>query len=185
MNIPIEILGKYHQNAGFSMAMLVSERVSDMFFTKPWKGLNRCNSLVLCPRLGLMVVGCVLGMTRRPFVVSRRRIRFFVLGGVRCLSSCVLGRWYLVCQSRPFLWRLVLGLLLPFRGLLGVLAFRLGFVRIWRCSLLRFGLFTRCVYPLFGERFVGLMARNPASYVSSLTLVTWDECARGCNSQGW
>ena len=49
-------------------------------------------TLVLCPRLGLMVVGCVLGMTRRPFFVSRRRIRFFVRGVVRCLSSCVLGR---------------------------------------------------------------------------------------------
>ena len=134
---------------------------------------------VLCPLFGSTVVECVLGMTRRPFVVSRRRIRFFVLGDVRCHLFCVLGRWYLVCQSRPFLWRPVWGLLLPFLGLLGVLAFRWGYVRIWLCSFLRFGLFTGCVYPPCGELFVGLMARNPASYVSCLTLVTWDECARG------
>ena len=126
---------------------------------------------VLCPHFGSMVVGCVLGTTRRPFVVSHRRIRFFVLGVVRCHSFYALGRWYLVCQSRPFL--------LPFLGLLGVLARRWGYVRIWLCSFLRFGLFTRCVYPPCSELFVGLMARNPASYVSCLTLVTRRMCEWG------
>ena len=67
-------------------------------------------------------------------------------------------------------------LLSPFLVFRGGLGFPLGSVRILRSSFPLFVRCSRCVYPPCGERFGGLMARNPASYVSCLTLVTRRMC---------
>ena len=83
---------------------------------------------------------------------------------------CVHTLWPCLSVLRLLCWG-------PFPVCLGVLVFHLASGVICLSSSRRFGLFLLCVFPLCGRRFSGLMARNSASYVSSLTL-TWDECAR-------
>ena len=120
-------------------------------------------TLVLCPRLGLMVVGCVLGMTRRPFVASRRYTLFCTSWDVDTWCAS-LGRFFggqfggFVC---PFG-----GYSASWRSAGGSSGFSVAVCCDSVSSLVAFA------PRIYGECFVGLMARNPASYVSSLTLVT-------------
>ena len=134
------------------------------------------STVALCPRFGSMVVGCVLGMMKTPFVACRLLLRFLRHGVVPCLSFCGEVGLCLGCRSillcRLSRW----GLLFPFLVFRGGPGFPLGCVRIWRFSFPLSVRCSRCVYPPCGERFGGLMARNPASYVSCLTLVTRRMC---------
>ena len=128
--------------------------------------------MALCPRFGSMVVGCVLGRMKTPFVAFHLLTRFLRHGVEPC------GRIVPGCQSillcRLSRWRL----LSPFLAFRGGLGFPLGCVRISRFSFPLSVRCSRCVYPPCGEQFGGLMACNPASYVSCLTLVTRRMCER-------
>ena len=176
--------------------------VADFWLLRLVTGLCRADSGIFCPswdlrdwslpklrcssflqfslssshQLGSMVVGCVLGMMRMPFVAFRRLIRFIRHGVVLCLLFCGEVSLYLVCRSLLLCRRRHWGLLFPSLVLCGVLGFPWVFAKTLRSSFPLFVLCSRCVCPPCGKPFGGLMARNPASYVSCLTLVTRRMC---------
>ncbi len=100
-------------------------------------------SLSSSHQLGSMVVGCVLGMMRMPFVAFRRLIRFIRHGVVLCLLFCCEVSLYLVCRSLLLCRQRHWGLLFPSLVLRGVLRVPLGVRQDFavqlsslRCSLL-------------------------------------------------
>ena len=134
-------------------------------------------TVAVCLPLRLTASGCVWVSMRMPQVVSLRRTRFFVRSVGRFRFYFALAIW---CPALRFLLaarRLPLGLGLSFPGSRGALGCLWWSGVTCPFSSLLCARCLRCVSPPCGRRFSGLMARNPASYVSCLTL-TWDEWAR-------
>ena len=134
-------------------------------------------TVAVCRLLRLTASGCVWVSMRMLSVVSRRRMRFFVRGVGLFPLSFALVVWprgmLLIPAARQLIWGLA-SLCLGSRGGLGCLWLS-GVICLFSflLSLVALVAPSPCLVGVFG----GLMARNPASYVSSLTW-TWDECAR-------
>ena len=110
-------------------------------------------TVAVCHLSRLTVSGCVWVSMRMPYVVFRRRTRFFVPGVGLCLLSFALVIWFLVLlllhAARLLSWGLALRCL-GSRGDLGCLWW-LGVT--FPFSSLLFARYLRCVFPPCGRRF--------------------------------